>query len=376
MNQLLYKANQSELRLHPFVMCLLFLPFLVVGTVTMSIVFALVMGVVFGEQALVQPTPPHIAFLDQSFSFVCMLVLSVLWIKVVERRPALGIFFSKKAKQYLAGALGGSVAVTIPSLISIAVTGQNNFWQSAVVSPAVVGNVLLYLAFFLFQGAAEELLCRSVLMVTLGRKIGILPSVAVTSLIFSALHLANPGIKALPLFNLFLAGLVFGIMMYYHQSPWPAFAAHSLWNFMMGNILGISVSGGEFGGSIFHPVLQGPDYLSGGQFGVEGTIFTTILGVAIFAAYVVLYKKKFGTFSAKASLPLPVPQPQPMYYAPGAYPPVPGPYGQPMPMQYGQPPVQPDVQAGVQEQQAVTPQAENGHANEIQHKPEEDTKPE
>lgn len=309
MNRLIYNANRAKTRLHPFLLCFLFLLYFIVAQLVLlsgiGIVFVSVFRQSIQSGALSQEM---LSLLDNVFSFVVMLGVSVLWVKAIERRPALGLPFSTIVKQYLGGAAGGAVAVAIPCLLAIAFTNTANLLQTLSLTPETLLSVFIYLVFFAMQGAAEEVMCRWALMVPLSRKAGVLPAAAITSLLFSALHLANPGMSFVPFFNIFLAGLVFGLMMFYHESPWPAFAAHSFWNFVMGNVLGISVSGGSFGKSILNPVLSGPQLISGGGFGAEGTIFTTILGVGLTAAYLVLYKRKFGTFSAKASA-LPVAAP-------------------------------------------------------------------
>lgn len=293
MNQLIKNVNESKNKLHPIILVLLFMPFYVI----MNLIIGLVIGVVGGVLSLDMSLFDNNTF-QQYFSFTTMVIISVIWVKLIERRPSLKLSPSKIIKGYLGGALGGFIAVAIPSIIMLIFANPSGKLNIDL-SLATLNGVLVYLIFFLIQGAAEEIMTRWTLMLPLGKKIGIIPSIVVTSLLFSAMHLRNPGIGIIPLLNIFLAGAVFGMMFYYYESPWPAFAAHSLWNFTMGNIFGILVSGQDFGASIFKPTISGPELISGGQFGVEGTIFTTIIGIAIFTYYIIMYKKKFGSFSVK-----------------------------------------------------------------------------
>jgi hypothetical protein len=52
---------------------------------------------------------------------------------------------------------------------------------------------------------------------------------------------------------------------------------HFTWNLFMGNVYGISVSGMDLGGSIIKSQPLGNPIISGGDFGLEGSIVTTIL---------------------------------------------------------------------------------------------------
>lgn len=69
-------------------------------------------------------------------------------------------------------------------------------------------------------------------------------------------------------------------------------AFHSAWNFVQGNILGISVSGGAGSESVFGIGLTGADWLSGGGFGAEGSIFTTaVLAISVLLACISKQKR-------------------------------------------------------------------------------------
>ena len=59
---------------------------------------------------------------------------------------------------------------------------------------------------------------------------------------------------------------------------WGVCGIHSMWNFMQGNFYGISVSGTGDTESVFRTTANTPHaWLSGGEFGIEGSIFTTLV---------------------------------------------------------------------------------------------------
>ena len=55
-------------------------------------------------------------------------------------------------------------------------------------------------------------------------------------------------------------------------------AQHGTWNYLQGNLLGFQVSGTGADVSIFSFTMgSGPDWLTGGEFGAEGSIITTLV---------------------------------------------------------------------------------------------------
>jgi hypothetical protein len=76
------------------------------------------------------------------------------------------------------------------------------------------------------------------------------------------------------------------------ENIWFVGAFHSAWNFAQGNVFGISVSGHEPSPGIF--VVQLPEsssILSGGAYGIEANIFTTILVLVIIGGSIFIIKK-------------------------------------------------------------------------------------
>jgi membrane protease YdiL (CAAX protease family) len=133
----------------------------------------------------------------------------------------------------------------------------------------------------LFIGVAisEEYLSRGYLHSLIKRDFGPRVSILINSILFALLHIANPNIlqNPLPLINIFLAGILFGVAREATGGLWLPIGMHFTWNLFMGNVYGISVSGMDLGGSIISSQPSGNPIISGGDFGLEGSIVTTIL---------------------------------------------------------------------------------------------------
>lgn len=113
------------------------------------------------------------------------------------------------------------------------------------------------------------------------------------------LHILNPGIGIISILNIILIGFMFGLYVIYTQDLWGACGIHAAWNFSQGNIFGFSVSGININTtSLFKFSTNGSNLLTGGEFGPEASIFSTI--VITIGTIILLFKLK-GTALDKAT---------------------------------------------------------------------------
>ena len=125
--------------------------------------------------------------------------------------------------------------------------------------------------------------------------IGIKFTIILLSFLFTCIHLLNPNLSMIGLTNVFLAGVTFSLIYYYTGNLWLVGAMHTLWNFILGFVVGSYVSGIPTIYSIFFSVpIEGKDLISGGEFGFEASIVETMLelGVSLFAIYLIKKEKK------------------------------------------------------------------------------------
>lgn len=143
---------------------------------------------------------------------------------------------------------------------------------------AGLGRLLLL---FLPAVLAEEIFFRGVIFQAIEQRRGAGPAILITGILFGAAHLPNAGITALGFVNIFLAGLLLGIMYYKTRSLWLPISYHLFWNLHQVVLFGSPVSGlsGHPGSFFEWSVSAGTlaDLLFGGEFGIEGGLFTTIL---------------------------------------------------------------------------------------------------
>ncbi len=159
-------------------------------------------------------------------------------------------------------------------------------------------NILYFLGllFAVFvQSSSEELIDRAYLYQVLrkgyrNKWVAILGN----AIVFSAMHGMNPGVTPLALLNIFFSGLLFSLFVYYFDSLWCAFGIHTGWNFTQSILLGLPNSGIVVPYSIFtlDTANAQNSFVYNVEFGIEGTIFSTILlGLACLVVYLIGRKR-------------------------------------------------------------------------------------
>ena len=230
-------------------------------------------------------------FLLIIYSTAITLILAYIFARKILKRNnlSLGLVDNKKVLNYGKGILLGFGLLSLIVLIL-------NLSGFAEITPNLSDfNLKLFLIFviaWLIQGFEEEFLLRSILMNQLAAGGKIEVAIIANSLIFSIFHLGNTGFSVLALVNVFLMGLVFSLIFYLKDSIYLVGAAHSFWNMTMANIYGITVSGNSSTGvNLFNTKLTGPTIISGGSFGIEGSIVTSLVLLVVLIILIRKIKK-------------------------------------------------------------------------------------
>ncbi|HVT45860.1 MAG TPA: CPBP family intramembrane glutamic endopeptidase [Thermoanaerobaculia bacterium] len=105
-------------------------------------------------------------------------------------------------------------------------------------------------------------------------------ALVIMPLLFAALHAGNSGAGLLPFVNVWLAGIVLSLAWLWRRSLWLPIAIHLGWNVTIGPLLGHRVSGFTPQSSIVATEVYGPRFITGGAFGIEGSIWMTVVETA------------------------------------------------------------------------------------------------
>jgi uncharacterized protein len=110
------------------------------------------------------------------------------------------------------------------------------------------------------------------------------------ALLFAALHMRNAAVSWVGLANIFLGGILLGLAYERYERLWFPIGLHLAWNVMSGPILGHEVSGYDSMRTVFVERGGGPWWLTGGDFGIEGSVWMT--GVEIAGIAILLWSRK------------------------------------------------------------------------------------
>ncbi len=156
--------------------------------------------------------------------------------------------------------VGGMMALELAAWVPWEPSGIRSDWRAMPVTGLVV----------LATGAAgEELFLRGLLLQFLARSITPAGAVAATSLVFALLHGANPDVTVLAQINTALFGALFCIAVLRQRSLWLAMGLHFGWNAAQ-VVLGSNNSGITIRLTGLNLELRGAEWLSGGDYGLEG----------------------------------------------------------------------------------------------------------
>lgn len=226
------------------------------------------------------------------FSCALSALVVVLYCRFAEGRSLFSMGFVRKDAwiHYLKGIAVGFVFFSTVYLTLIA-TGSVTF--DGLNSKASLAMLLLFFFGFVIQGAQEEILTRGYFMMSLSTRLPAIAAILISSFTFSVLHLFNSGFGLLAFVNLVLYGVFLAVYMLKTGNIWGVCAIHSVWNFSQGNLYGMPVSGMNIlETSLFSSSLvEGKEWLSGGAFGPEGGVITSVVSILAIVLTLLLGKR-------------------------------------------------------------------------------------
>ncbi|MBS1789914.1 MAG: CPBP family intramembrane metalloprotease [Acidobacteria bacterium] len=228
---------------------------------------------------------------DVSVAMILVYVILVGWVLLVswgslrflDRRSLRSLGFSLHANWRREVLFGLAISlVMIAVIVGLQVAGGgtrtrlNPFWfKDENTDWAALGVVskemLMALVLLILAGAFEELVYRGYAFQTLLRGISPVVPILVLSVFFALGHWNNPNRTVFSTINTVLAGVWLSAAYLKTRSLWLPTALHVGWNYVMGALFGLPVSG------LFipqHPIListcEAPLWLTGGSYGPEG----------------------------------------------------------------------------------------------------------
>jgi uncharacterized protein len=157
---------------------------------------------------------------------------------------------------------------------------------------------------FLLVGLFEEFLVRGYTQFTLTRGIGFWPAAVVLSCAFGLIHLRNDHEQWRGLLAAALIGLFFCLTLRRTGTLWFAVGFHAAWDWGETFFYSVPDSGSVWPGHLLSSSHRGPDWLSGGMVGPEGSVLCFVVIAVVWIAFDQLYPKS-AIYGDGAPAPLP-----------------------------------------------------------------------
>ena len=201
--------------------------------------------------------------------------------------PRQGAFGSR----FWQGAAWGFLQLTL-LLIGMHLLGGYSFGALSLHGPEILKYAALDAVGFLFVGLSEEFLLRGYVQFTLGRGLGFWPAAILTSVLFASAHLGNPGEARLGILMVALDGLFYCFVLWRTGNLWWAIGNHAAWDFSQSYLYGVPDSGLMATKHLMNPSFHGPDWLTGGSVGPEGSVLIPVLFLVTVVAFHFCYPQR------------------------------------------------------------------------------------
>jgi hypothetical protein len=230
-----------------------------------------------------------------------------VFMSVFEEKPlgAVGLAFCGRWRAELALGLAVGAAMILAVAAIEWVLGLTRFSWSDAPGRALTAWALGLFVVLAIAATNEELAFRGYPFQRLVDSIGPVGAIAVLSALFGVMHLGNPHRTWVSTANTALVGIPFSIAYLRTRMLWLPIGMHFSWNFVLGFVVGLPVSGLQVPVSIVKGEAVRGELLTGGSYGPEGGLFAT--GVIVLATgYLAFSKSIYISEETKTLISTPV----------------------------------------------------------------------
>lgn len=218
----------------------------------------------------------------QLFASLILAVLAILAYRFVivrwceGRASAPELAFGSRARSWVPLGLLLGAGVALVSVAFLALAGGGASWATS----SIASGIAWALGMSIFAGVIEELFARGTLLRVSEQHIGSAAAIVLSSAIFGIQHADNPNASVVSTLAVALeGGAMLGLVYVVSRTLWAPIAVHFAWNFTQ-SVLTIPVSGNETFGA-WQVTFDGPDWLTGGAFGLEPSAIAFGLWVVV-----------------------------------------------------------------------------------------------
>jgi uncharacterized protein len=210
---------------------------------------------------------------------VFFVVLATWIVSRMERRPLddYGIPVKQAfGKRFWEGAVWG-FAMLSAILLVLRLSGHFRIDSVALKGNWVYWYALAWGATFLAVSISEEFGFRGYWLFSFSRRMRFWPAALLISLVFGGAHLANHGENALGILEVVATAMLFCLTIRRTGNLWFALGFHAAWDWAETFFYGTPDSGLLGVGRFLNSSVEGPDWLTGGSAGPEGSVIALFI---------------------------------------------------------------------------------------------------
>ena len=191
-------------------------------------------------------------------------------------------------RNFWMGTLWGIAWLTV-LMLGLRLAGAFSFGSLALHGMNIPKYGLYYGVYFLLTGFFEEFMARGYSQWVLTKAINFWPAAVLLSIGFGALHGGNPGETKVGMVAAGLIGFFFCLTLRRTGDLWWAIGFHMSWDWGESYLYSVPDSGGMMRGHLLYSSFRGPDWLTGGTVGPEGSLLVFAVIAAMWALFDRMY---------------------------------------------------------------------------------------
>ena len=224
------------------------------------------------------------------FAYAIVVVVSLYlgfyaYVKIIEKRTPTEYSIKHIMELYYGIGLGAGLV-----MLQVLILWILGYYR--ITSISFTSEIITSMSLMLVIGFMEELLSRGIFFRLLEEGLGSKIAIICSALEVGMTHVSNEGASSLSTLSVMIEfGVMLALFFMVSRRLWLISGFHFAWNFTMGGIFGLTVSGLPVLGLI-KSEITGPMFLTGGSFGIEAAAPAVILCSSISIYLVSLLIKK------------------------------------------------------------------------------------